>query len=320
MEKNLSKNRKIDIGEIFNKYGIYFILLLLVILCAALSPSFLTAKNLLNVSRQISVTTIIAMSEMVLLICGGISLSAGSQLCMSGIIGLYVYIATASMPLSIVVAVFVGALLGALNGAITCYLKVPAFITTLATNMIIRGGINVWTGGQTITSTEGFNSLGQGYVGGVPIPVIVMLLVVLAIGFMVKRTILGRRLLAIGGNPSAAAASGIHVDNHVFIAFILSGALAGLAGIIHISRLNMGMPTAGEGYEMDAIAGAVIGGTSMSGGSGTAIGVLVGSLIIGIINNILNLTSVMSYVQNIIKGAIIVLAVLLDIQTKRKMR
>jgi len=311
---------KLNTGSIINKYGIYFILVLLLVLCSALSGNFFTVKNLLNISRQISVTTMIALCEMVLLICGGINLSAGAQLCLSGIISIYAYLATESVMLAVVVAILVGSFLGVINGVITCYLGVPAFITTLATNMIFRGVINVWTGGQTIWGIGGYSILGQGYIGIVPIPMIIMIIVVALIGFITKNTILGRRLLAIGGNQNAASASGVNVKMNTFIAFIISGALAGLAGAVHLSRLSMGIPTAGEGYEMDAIAGAVIGGTSMTGGVGSALGVLIGSLIIGVINNILNLTNVTSYVQDIIKGLIIVVAVLLDIQTKRNFK
>ena len=305
---------------VFSKYGIYVILVLLIIMCSFISENFFTLSNLFNISRQISVTTIIALCEMILLICGGINLAAGSQLCMSGIVGIYVYLACGNLPIAVVAAVLWGALLGVVNGVITCYLDVPAFITTLATNMAFRGAINVFTGGQTISNLGGFNLLGQGYIWIIPIPVVIMVAMVVLIAFITQKTILGRRLLAIGGNLNAAAASGVNVRLFTFYAFIISGALAGLAGAVLLSRLNMGIPTAGEGYEMDAVAGAVIGGTSMSGGAGSALGVLVGSLIIGIINNILNLTNVMSYVQDIVKGAIIVLAVLLDIQTKNKLK
>lgn len=314
-KKNTSKNQ---MGDIFSKYGIYLILVLIILVSSIISSNFFTVKNLLNVSRQISVTCIIALSEMVLLICGEISLAAGAQLCLSGMISIYSYLATGSLAVAVIVGIVVGVLLGAINGAVSCYLGVPAFITTLATNMAFRGTINVWTGGQTVSNIGDYNVIGQGYIASVPIPVIIMIFLVILMGFVVKNTILGRRLLAIGGNQNAAIATGINSKRYRFYAFLISGALAGLAGIVQLSRLNMGIPTAGEGAEMDAIAGAVIGGTSMSGGAGSAIGVLVGSLIIGIINNILNLMSVMSYVQDIIKGIIIILAVLLDMQTKRK--
>ncbi len=305
-------------GEIFNKYGIYFILLLLILISSFLSPTFFTSKNLLNVSRQVSVTVIIALCEMVLMIAGNINLAAGSQLCLAGIVSIYVYVGTESMFLAIVSAIGTGALLGAVNGVISSYMGVPAFITTLATNMVFRGSVNLWTKGQTVSEVKDFAKLGQGYIGIIPVPVIIMLLIVIIMAFVINRTILGRRLLAIGGNEAAANATGVNVRRYTFIAFMISGALAGLAGVIHLSRLNMGMPTAGDGYEMDAIAGAVIGGTSMAGGVGSAVGVLVGSLIIGVINNIMNLKNVMSYAQDVIKGIIIVVAVLLDMQTKRK--
>ena len=314
------KKASIDFTSLFNKYGIYFILVILVVACSIISPNFFTLKNLMNVSRQISVICIIALCEMILMVDGNICLSAGAQLCCSGILAIYAYLATESMFVALVVGIGTGALLGAFNGLIVSYLGVSAFITTLATNMIFRGVINIRTKGQTISKIKDFAKLGQGYVGKIPLPVIIMLGVVLIMGFILTRTILGRRLLAIGGNVEAAKASGINVRRYYFIAFIISGALAGLAGVIHLSRLNSGSPTAGDGYEMDAIAGAVIGGTSMEGGRGSALGVLIGSLIIGVIDNILNLMNVMSYTQDVIKGFIIIGAILLDLQTKRKFK
>lgn len=305
---------------IFTKYGIYFILLILIIFCSIISENFFSLKNLLNITRQISVSAIIALSEMILIVCGGINLGAGSMLCLSGIVSIYAYLATDSLFIGVVVAIVVGVLMGALNGLVTCYLGVNAFITTLATNMIFRGIINIWTGGQTIWDVRNYNIIGQGYIGVLPIPMLIMVAMIILFAFILRRTILGRRLLAIGGNESAAIATGINSKKFVFYAFLISGALCGLAGCVHLSRLNSGVPTAGEGMEMDAIAGAVIGGTSMNGGVASAIGVLVGSLIIGIINNILNLMDVMSYVQEVIKGIIIVVAVLLDTQTKKNIR
>ena len=310
--------KKIDLGTVVGKGGIYIILLLLVIISSFLSDKFLTSRNLLNVSRQISVVTILSLGEMLLMISGGIDLSVGSQAALCGFAGIASYMGTGSMALAIIAGMLAGCVLGVVNGTVAALLKVPAFIATLGTNMIFRGAVNVYTGGQVISEVNDFAKFGQGYVWKLPIPILVMIIVILVIGFVMRKTIYGRRLMAVGGNYDAARASGIKVRLVQFSAYVFSGALAGLAGVVLLSRLNSGIPTAAEGYELDAIAGAVIGGVSMTGGAGTAIGVFAGALIIGIINNILNLTGVMSYVQNIVKGAIIIGAVLLDMQTKRK--
>ncbi len=321
MSELSGKTRKsTDIGAVVGKYGIYLILIALIIICSFISPNFMTLNNVMNVLRQISVIAIIALAEMILMVDSNICLSAGSQLCMAGLVAIYAYLATESMIVAVIVGILVGGVLGAVNGLIASFLGVSAFITTLATSMIFRGMVNIYTKGQSIAKIGNFSSLGQGYVGVIPIPVIIMLICVVLMGFVLKRTILGRRLLAIGGNVNAARASGINVKMYCFIAFVFSGALTGLAGVIHLSRLNMGSPTAGQGYEMDAIAGAVIGGTSMEGGSGSAFGVLIGSMMIGVINNIMNLMNITAYAQDIIKGIIIIVAILVDLQTKKKYR
>lgn len=312
------EGKKINIAAFFNKWGIYIILLLMILISTAASPNFLTINNILSVLRQSTPTIILAFGAMFLMISGNMDLSVGSNLALSGIGALVVYTRTGSLLVGCIFGIACGIIFSVVSGVITAYLQVPSFIVTLAMDLIIRGFIMMYTGGQAITKTDNFSVIGQGYAGFLPIPIIIFVIVTIISWFVLNNTTLGRKFYAIGGNAEASRAACIDVKKVVVESYIVSGMLTAIAGIIYISRINSGSPTAGDGYALDAIASTVIGGSSLNGGIGTATGTLVGAIIMGLISNILNLLGIQSYVQNVVKGIIIILAVVLDVQSKKK--
>ncbi len=296
------------------------IIIALLILCVFLSvfpgtsESFPTVRNVFNVLRQISSNLLLACGMTMVIILGGIDLSVGSVIALSGVLaaGCVSRYGMAIAP-AMIVGVLIGIVFGAFNGAVVAKTTIPPFIVTLATMNIARGLAGVYTGGSPVrVVSDEWQFLGAGYIGGVPVPVIIMILVFIISLLIVNRTKMGRYIYAVGGNVQAAKFSGINVAKVKFFVYTYTGFLAGLAGIILASRMYSGQPTAGEGAEMDAIAAVVVGGTSMSGGSGKLGGTLIGALIIGILNNGLNLMNVNSFWQTVVKGVVILLAVFLD--------
>lgn len=300
----------------FANYGYLFILAFMVILSTILSPVFLTTTNILNVLRQMSITVIIAYGVTMIIICGMIDLSSGSVVAFAGVIGTSAFVATGSPWIGLLAGVLTGAATGLFNGFVITKFNLPPFIVTLAMMTAARGMALLYTGGYPIIDIDKFSTFGKGFFLGIPIPVVIMLLVFAALIVVTKRTRFGRYIFAIGGNEDAAIASGINVKRVKITVFTINGALVGLAGIILMSRINSGQPAAGLMYELDAITMAVIGGTSLSGGVGSILGTLVGGLIVGILKNILNLTNVSPYWQQILKGVIILFAVIMDVYTK----
>lgn len=321
-EKTMKKSNIMTGFKKFTEtYGIVCVLILMMIVCSIISPVFLTKSNIFNVLCQTAVYSLLAFAEGALIISGNIDLGAGSTVCLCGIVAIPVYVATGSHLLAVLFAIGFGLFLYAIVGVLVAVCKLPAFVATLAMMMSIRGVAKVYTGGVVVTETgENFTLLGQGYVfdGLFPIPVIIMLLCTLIMWIVLDKTRFGRNLFAVGGNREAARASGINVDKYTFLSFLYAGAFIGLAGYVQASRVNAGIPTSCNGYEGKGISAAIIGGVAFAGGSGSAWGIMVGSLIIGIISNILNLMKVDSYVQEVINGLIIVVAVILDLQTKKK--
>lgn len=319
-EKKIEKEKIVNgFRDFSNKYGIILVLLLLVVICSLLTPVFATKNNVLNILRQICVYALLAAAEGTLIISGSIDLSAGSTVCLCGIVSIPIYIATGSTVITILMTILFGMALYAVTGVMVSVLKLPAFVATLAMQMAVRGAAKLYTGGMVITQTgEGFTTMGQGYLFGIPNSVYVMLLGIFILWITWSKTRYGRNLFAIGGNPEAARASGINVNLYRFYSFLNAGAFVGLAGFMLASRLNNGNPAVGQGYEGQGISAAIIGGVGFAGGTGSAGGVLVGALIIGVISNILNLMRVDSYLQEVINGLIIVAAVALDLQTKKK--
>lgn len=305
--------------EIFRKYGLLLVLLLAVLILSLISDSFLTVNNLMNVLRQVSINGILAVGMTLVILTAGIDLSIGSLMAVSAVIAASII---AQSPDAVMLALLAGiaasSLLGGVTGTMSAKLNVAPFIATLAMMTVARGIALLYTNGRPITiDSAAFKFLGQGYIGPVPVPVVIFALVTAIVSFILYKTKFGRYIYAVGGNENAANVSGIRVGRVKIWVYIINGALAGLAGILLASRISSGQPNSGLGYELDAIAAVVIGGTSLFGGRGTMLGTIVGVLIIGVINNGLNLLNVSSYWQQIIKGLIIAGAVILDQRTKR---
>ena len=282
--------------------------------------TFLTTKNIFNVLRQSSTNLMLACGMTMVIILGGIDLSVGSIIAMSGVLGAAAVV-WGGMPeiVGILIAIFSGLIFGLLNGLVIALTKIPPFIVTLASMNIAKGIAYVYSGGKPIRCmTDAWKFLGAGYVGPVPTPVVTMTLVFLVAVLFLNRTKMGRHVYAVGGNDTAAKFSGISTAKVKFVVYSFSGLMAGLAGITIASRLYSGTCTSGDGAEMDAIAAVVVGGTSMAGGSGRLGGTLIGVLIIGILNNGLNLMGVNSDWQYIVKGLVILLAVYTDFLRSRK--
>ncbi|MDR2158675.1 MAG: ABC transporter permease [Treponema sp.] len=306
------------ISNVMNKYSILVILVIVFIISSFLNKNFLNITNLTNVLRQNSVVCILAFGETMLIISGLIDLSSGAVLAFSGVLAIAVFKTTGNMALAVSTGLSLGVFFNIISGSLVSVYKTPPFIATLAVTTVARGSVLLFTRGQDIYQIGKFEVFGQGSLGIIPYPVIFMAAMLVITWYILNHTRFGRSLYAIGGNEEAANASGIKVDTTKFICYVINGLLVGLAGIIFMSRVNAGIPNAAAGYEMEALTAAIIGGTSFSGGMGTAAGTLAGAFIVGILNNIMNLLGVNSYLQQIIKGIIIALAVIMDIQAKKR--
>lgn len=284
----------------------------LVIFFSLLSDRFMTLSNFTNVLRQVSIQAIIAFGMTLVIISGGIDLSVGSVFALSAILMASV-VKNSSVFLGILTALLVGALLGAINGFIIAKGKIQPFIVTLATMAIARSLTLVYSEGMPITGfPQSFRVIGRGEFTGIPVPVMIMFAIFGVIFYISNYTKLGLYTYAIGGNETAAKLSGVKVDIYKIIIYMISGLLAATSAIILTSRLNSAQPTFGTGYELDAIAAVVLGGASLSGGKGTVVGTLFGALIMGILNNGLNLLNVSPFYQQGVKGIVILIAVLLE--------
>ncbi len=305
------------IKRILIKYKSPIGLLIFTIIISFMNDRFLTLSNVLNVLRQTSINSIIAAGMTFVILTGGIDLSVGSTLAFSGAVAAMLISNGFSPVIAIIAALAVGALIGILNGLIISKGKLQPFIVTLATMTIFRGATLVFTKGRPISAgyeanAELFSKVGNGYFLGIPIPIYIMVMI-FGIGyFILKKTTIGRYVYAVGGNEEASKLSGVNTSKIKTMAYGISGMFAALAGIIITARLSSAQPTAGSGYELDAIAAVVLGGTSLAGGIGSIMGTVTGALIIGILNNALNLMNVSSYYQLLIKGLVILIAVLID--------
>lgn len=282
-----------------------------------ISPQFLSVSNILNVLRQTSINSIIAAGMTFVILTGGIDLSVGSILAFAGAVCASLIAVGCNTFVAVVAALLTGLIIGGLTGVIVSRGKVQPFIATLVSMTVFRGATLVFTDGRPITiggssSAEILSRIGNGYFWGIPIPIYITLFVFATSYYILKHTRLGRYVYALGGNEEATRLSGITVSKIKVFVYSMSGLLAALAGIIITSRLSSAQPNAGSGYELDAIAAVVLGGTSLSGGMGSILGTVVGALIIGILNNALNILNVSSYYQAILKGVVILVAVLLD--------
>lgn len=303
-----------------NKLGPLLALVVLVIFVTIMNPSFMSPTNLLNLLRQVSTNALIAFGMTFVIITGGIDLSVGSTLALSSALMAGMIASGLNPVLAMGVGLLLGAFLGACNGVMITKGKMAPFIATLATMTIYRGLTLVYTDGNPITGIGDsfiFKYMGRGYLFGIPFPVVVMLLFFGVLYVLLHKMTFGRKTFALGGNEKAAFIAGIKSDRIKIAIYSISGLMAAVAGIIITSRLNSAQPTAGNAYEMDAIASVVLGGTSLSGGRGRLVGTLIGALIIGTLNNGLNLLGVSSFYQQVVKGVVIIIAVLLDRKNKK---
>lgn len=304
--------------QYLQKFSIYIVLVVLFIACSVISPYFLQSSNLINVTRQLCVGILIAYGEMLLIISGFLDLSVGAVLALSGVLSVSVYKSTGSMLVAIVVALAVAVACNIVNAIFVANFNVPAFIATLGMQQVARGIALYYTGGQNILQLGNFVKIGQGSIGPIPIPVIIIILVTIIVWYIVNNTKYGRGLYAIGGSRSAAEASGINSKKSIYRSYIINGILIGLAGMIFMARNNAGLPNGAIGYEMTGLTAAIVGGTSFTGGIGTVSGTIAGAFIIGFLENVMNLLGVNSYIQQVIEGSIIALAVAFDVVSKSK--
>lgn len=310
-----------DTKSFFRKYGIIFLLIVAIAFSAILSDDFFTIKNLFNILKQVSVVSILAFGECMLIIAGQIDLSAGAVVACSGVVSALVSNATGSLTVGIIACLLMGALVGLFNGVIVTRYNLPAFIVTLGAQIAIRGLALYLTSARAIVpELETYRILGQEYVFGV-IPYLVLLVLFLAatVWFVMTHTSFGRYIYAIGGNEEAASAAGVRVKKVKTLAFTLSGLLAGIAGFSCMSRLNVAQPNVGAtgvSYEFDAVIGVVMGGASFTGGTGSVVMAFLGCIFIGVLNNILNLMNVSAYMQQIVKGGLIIITVIVDAMNK----
>lgn len=304
-----------SIMNIVRKMGPLIGLIALFVIISTLNSSFLDISNLQNLLRQVSINAIIAFGMTFVILTGGIDLSVGSILALSSAFMASFIMDGLNPVVAIFVSAIIGIILGALNGIVIAYGKVAPFIATLATMTIYRGATLVFTKGNPIsglTQDEAFLGFGQGDILGLPVPAFSMFVIFLVLWFILQKTSLGRRTYAVGGSEKVSFIAGIKIHRIKIFAYSLTGMLCALAGAIITARLNSAQPTAGAGYELDAIAAVVLGGTSLSGGKGRIIGTLIGALIIGTLNNGLNILDVSSFYQQVVKGIVILLAVLAD--------
>ena len=307
MEKSKKKFAHLD------GLKIVLILLFMCVILTLLKPSFLSVPNMINIFRQISIIAIISMGSTLVIVSGGIDLSPGSIVGVSGVVA--ALCSASGMPLivALIAGLGMGAACGFFNGVVIARGKIPPFIVTLGMLSIARGLAYVISQGKPISGlSSSFLVLGRSDVLGIPVPIILMLLVVLLTWVLMNKRVFGKHIYAIGGNEDAAHVSGIRISRTKIKVYTYAGLMAGLGGILLASRIATGHPISGSGYELDAIAATVIGGTSLSGGIGSIGGTLIGALIIGVLNNGLDILGVPAYYQQIAKGFIIIIAVLMD--------
>jgi ribose transport system permease protein len=299
--------------NVLQRMGPLLGLALIVIVLSIISEDFFTISNIFNVLRQISINALIAFGMTFVILTGGIDLSVGSILALSGALTAGMMAGGMDTTLAVLIGLLAGVAMGAVNGVLIAKGKVAPFIATLATMTVFRGLTLVYTEGKPITGlNDDFAMLGKGFFLEIPMPVIWMLLSFVILYFLLRHTTFGRHVYALGSNEEATKLSGISTTRVKLWVYSISGLFAALAGIILTSRLNSAQPTAGTAYELDAIAAVVLGGTSLSGGRGWIVGTLIGAMIIGVLDNGLNLLNVSSFYQQVVKGAVILIAVLLD--------
>lgn len=305
-----------SLNAFYRKYGIFLIMILLFVAASILNKNFIKPQNLINVLKQVTPFGIVACAETMLIVSGCIDLSAGTTLALCACLGAGTIVNTGSVALGFLVAMAAGMAVGYINGILVTRFKLPPFIATLAMMNVAEGITYIYTGGKTISGVGKLKWLGQGALLGIPYMILLFIVVLVIIQLVMKKTRFGLYMYSIGGNRNASIAAGINVSRNIRLTYVLAGALVGIAGIAITARMLSGQSTVGPGYEFDAITATIVGGTSFNGGIGSMFCVITGSIIIGIINNVMILMGVDSNWQLIVKGMLIAVAVILDISTK----
>ncbi|PSW21715.1 ABC transporter permease [Photobacterium sanctipauli] len=314
-----------------SKYAIYFVFIAMCVVMSILSPVFLTVANLLNVVTQMASIGLLALGVTIIIITRGIDLSSGSVLAVAAVAsasmaqtldwGMRMYPNMPELPIivPILVALAVGALCGYINGALIAYTGIPPFIATLGMMIIARGAALLYSDGRPVSSLiDSYQWIGQGTVAGIPVPVIIFIVMAIVSYILLNYTRFGKYAYAIGGNETAAYVSGINVKKYKILVYTYAGLLAGIAALILSARINSGQPGLGVMYELDAIASATVGGVSHAGGIGTIQGTIIGTMIMGVLQNGLDLLNVSAYWQQVVKGLVIVVAVVFDMKRQKK--
>ncbi|GHA33350.1 ABC transporter permease [Photobacterium aphoticum] len=318
-------------SRFISKYAIYFVFVAMCIVMSVLSPVFLTVANLLNVVTQMASIGLLALGVTIIIITRGIDLSSGSVLAVAAVVsasmaqsldwGMRMYPNLGELPviIPILAALAVGAVCGLINGALIAYTGIPPFIATLGMMIIARGAALLYSDGRPVSSLiDSYQWIGQGSVLSIPVPVIIFIVMAIISYILLNYTRFGKYAYAIGGNETAAYVSGINVNKYKVLIYTYGGLLAGIAALILAARINSGQPGLGVSYELDAIAAATVGGVSHAGGIGTIQGTIIGTMIMGVLQNGLDLLNVSAYWQQIVKGLVIVVAVIFDMRRQRK--
>ena len=306
--------------KLINQINIYRSVLILIVICifaSILSSSFLSVSNLFNVVKQITVAGIVGCGMTFVILTGGIDLSVGSIVGLAGAIAAGILVSTENVFLAILAALGIGIVCGAINGFFVAQCEIPPFIATLGMMTLLRGCVLVYTKGAPIAiKVDAYKFIGKGTILGVPVPILLLVILYLIAHYIFNQTGFGRSIYALGGNKEAARLSGIRVKYSEWIVYIFNGLMSGIAAIVLTARLGSAQSTSGEGIEMDAIAAVILGGTSLSGGTGFVLPTVIGAMIMGIIDNILTLMNVNPHATNIVKGAVVLLAVMVDKKVK----
>ena len=305
--------------NLYTLLGLVMFIVVMVVTMSIVSPVFLTSGNIINIIRQVSLNGILAIGLTFVILTGGIDLSVGSLVAVTGVIVGSMLLNGYSAFEAVAAGILISVLFGVFNGVMIAYCSLPPFIATLAGQTIGRGFALVFSDGKPFAvSNKDFLTIGKGSMLGIPIPIWILLTVCIVAAIVLNNTTYGRHVYAFGGNRNATKLSGVKTKFVEMMVYVISALMAGIVGVILAARISSGQPTAGTGYELDAIAAVAIGGTSMSGGIGTISGTILGFIIIGVLSNSLTLLNVSSFYQQIVKGAIILIAVLMDMRSKRK--
>jgi len=311
------KRKSLDFSKLISKYSLVLILIVMIVACSFANNNFLSAPNFLNVVKQQSVFILLALGAMLLISTGCLDLAAGSIVALSGVVSLYAYQVIPNVFVAFFVAILVAVSCNLVSALMVTMFKTPPFIATLAMQLIARGLALYITGGQNLSGVgKDLAAVGQDSTFGIPNSIYIMFILFLVVVYMTKQTMLGRSIYAVGGNEEAANGSGINVNLVKIKTYAINGLLTGVAATIYLSRVNGGMPNGAQSYEFDAMIATIVGGTSFSGGVGSATGTVIGAFIVGFLNNIMNLVGIDSYLQQVARGVIIGGAVIWDIYFK----